>query len=104
MSTIIGTDDSGTVRLVSTGENASSIPADWNGMRLTASVLTEDQEDAYDELPADRGGTVFDGKNFSSIAADEKPAPEKVLTADSLAALLEEKGLITETEIEETKE
>jgi hypothetical protein len=58
----IGFDNSGKVWLV--GE---ALPKSWNGMSLTVSVLTKEQEEAWSQLPSERSGTVFNGKVFSPV-------------------------------------
>lgn len=84
---MIATDPNGVVVLV--GE---SLPIEWNGMELTLHELSEAQQAAFTALPADRGGTTFDGHTFTAFPAPElqrtnPAAPIETLKAD-LAALL----------------
>ena len=41
---IIGTDGSGKVWLTTSGEDASTMPTEFNGAQITAHVLTDEQE------------------------------------------------------------
>ena len=79
MKTILGVDQSSKVLLASEGEDASIMPAEFNGAQIMAYVLTDAQEAAYLALSSSRAGTLFDGAVFTEI-----PAP--VPTAEELAA------------------
>ncbi len=65
---IIATDESGRVWIVGNGRNASVMPQELNGVPLTAHVLTQEQETAFNSLPADRDGTIFNDGEFVSIS------------------------------------
>ena len=66
---IIGTDSAGKVCLVGSGEDAATMPADFNGMAITSYVLTAEQKEAFLALNPTRGGTTFDGTVFASVPA-----------------------------------
>ena len=82
---IIGTDDAGKVLMVGVGGDIAAMPVVFNGAKVTAQVLTDEQEAAYNALPSDRGGAVFDGTAFSSVAADPPP-PAPAITKAALQA------------------
>jgi len=67
MNIILGVDQSGIVRLVGSGGDASNMPSEWNGLQITAYVLTDEQAQAYAALPSDRGHTTFDGVAFVAV-------------------------------------
>jgi len=69
MNLILGVDQTGVVRLVGSGGDASTMPSEWNGLTLMVYVLTDEQEQAYAALPADRGHTTFDGVEFVAVPA-----------------------------------
>lgn len=87
---VIGTDPNGSICMVIDGSDSSVMPAVWNGIVITAIVLTKDQQAAYAALPADRAGTSFDGKAFSVVVAQPVPVavasdPADLIIADPVA-------------------
>jgi len=71
MVTVIGTDNTTLVRLVSQGDDISIMPAEWNGMQINPFVLTDEQLLEWNSLPADRGGTLFDGNTFTALPPEQ---------------------------------
>jgi hypothetical protein len=67
---ILGTDNTNTVRLVAQGTDLSAMPTEWNGLTLTAHVLTDAQLSSYNSLSNWRSYTMFDGATFTA-GADE---------------------------------
>jgi hypothetical protein len=83
---IIGTDTTSKVWMAGNTE----VPALWNGITLIGHTLTPAQEAAYNALPADRLGTMFDGINFSVPAlslADARTKQIALLTTSYNAAI-----------------
>lgn len=68
MTTFLGVDMDGVVRLVSN----SRIPNVWNGIVLRCIELDDAAHAAFHALPGERAGTHFDGEGFRAI---EHPAP-----------------------------
>ena len=75
MITIVGTDENGVIRLISNADNASYMPVGFNGLKITAHILDAAEEKAFNALPSNRGGTMFDGINFTALPADPLVAP-----------------------------
>lgn len=72
MAMVIGVDADGRVLLVNDGGDVSQVPAQLNGIALTAHELTLELEDTFKALPSPRGGVTFNGVAFSVIPV---PAP-----------------------------
>lgn len=89
MKTILGVEQSGVVRLVSSGEDSSIMPTEWNGRAITAHVLDDPQEVAYAALPSNRGGTLFDGSTFVTLPAVVQPALAPQPTLQDVIAVLD---------------
>ena len=84
---IIGADATGKVLMVSVGGDATAMPKMFNGAKVTAWVLTDEQAAAFNALPADRGGTLFDGEAFDALPAPAAPAPAAISKADLQAQI-----------------
>lgn len=69
---ILGTDVNGNVLLVCDGTDPSKMPTTFNGVAITAHVLTDVQDAAYLALPANRAGTTLINGVVAAIAT---PAP-----------------------------
>lgn len=91
---ILGTDGSNRVVMVGGGTDPSTMPTEFNGSVITAHVLTKEQRTAFGSLPADRGGTLFDGAVFTSQPAAPEPKPNQVVTMRQARLALMEAGLL----------
>ena len=85
---IIGTDEAGKVLMVGGGGDAAAMPRLFNGAKITAWTLTDEQEAAFNALPQDRGGTLFDGEVFDAVAAPPAPVVPAMSKADLQAQVL----------------
>lgn len=93
----IGYDGAGKVWI--TGD---AVPTSWNNIALTVLELSSDQLAAYQALPDDRAGTMFDGKTFTPIAAAPAVAAPATISDGQLANLLISKGIITQADVNDT--
>lgn len=79
MAMILGTDPEGRVLLVNEAQGVESMPAEHNGVPITAHLLTDEQAAEFQALPPDRGGTVFDGKAMTAMPAPKPKEPTRPL-------------------------
>ena len=88
MKTILGVDQTNTVRLVGSGLDTSVIPTTWNGMTITPVVLTDSQAIAYEALPENRSGTTFNSGSLAALPPNPSPVAVKAPTLADVIAVL----------------
>ena len=90
---IIGYDASGKVLLISGGDDIGVMPTTWNGIAVTAHVLTPEQAEVLRASP-DRGGLMFDGTSLTVLPPVPPPPPIDLSNIDNLEKTLKALALV----------